>query len=754
MFTPDREIILWRSVLRFPISGFKKQAIGMSQDPYSVCPCGSGRKLKFCCGDILTDLIRIQRLEENQPEAAEKQLRDLLAKFPNREVIVAELTMLLCQSGNYADAKELVTAFLKRNPDHPRGLVLLSRIALVTEGYEGSRRLLHRTFQISSRTYPLEIAELAVAIGVYMVAAHEYMGGREHIALGARLAGPERGRKYLMNLAMLEADAVIPGVLRTPHMLLPVTGDSEFMQHDQRARKLSSIGCWEPAAILYSRMTETHPDNGAVWHNLGLCRAWDGRSSEAAGALHQAATLLSDFDVAAETEALAQILDQRLPDRQYKLVRYDFPVQSGSQLLTVLDDAPVFLRYPDEGSDEDEGESTIPAGMQRVAMYDQLQRPPQPGPVTDVSQLSEVVADLEVLDLVDETQAGVSGIRTPILRVSVVEDQANDVLQQLRSVCGDLLLPAEGGQPEPAVVVLQPRDAREFDIRLHMPDSMSKSQFRDLLRGANDQLAEKWMHRPVLALGGRTPLQAATDPGSRVALAGAVLALSVNARYFDRVFSESLLRQKLSLPEPAASHIPSGQHCAAYPYFFLHRLDVAALDEQQLLEYCNRVSMLGLADLARKGLDELLRRPEALAGFGTVRACLMRAAIARTENDLQTLSACLQQAREAASHSRESFREVLEIEIRELAMRLDDPSDPELVGLLHRIRDRYIAKLPEIGEVIQAQLLASNCAHLIAELDTTMAVTGAVSGTALWTPQSGSEAATGSGGALWLPGQD
>lgn len=751
MFTPENETILWRSVLRFPITGFKKQAIGMSQDPYSVCPCGSGRKLKFCCGDILTDLIRIQRLEENQPEAAEKQLRDLLAKFPNREVIVAELNTLLCRAGRYGDARELVTAFLKRNPDHPRGLVLLSRIALVTEGYESCRRLLHRTFQISSRTYPLEIAELAVAIGLYLVSVHEYMGGREHLALGARLAGPERGRQYLMNLAMLEADPVIPGILRTPHTLLPVTGDSEFMQHDQRARKLSSIGCWEPAAILYSRMTETHPDNGVVWHNLGLCRAWDGRSSEAAGALHQAARLLSDFDVAAETEALAQILDQRLPDRQYRLVRYDFPVQSGSQLLTVLDDAPGFLRYDDEGSDE-ESESTIPAGMQRAAMYDQLQRPPQAGPLTDGSQLSEVVADIELLDIVDETQASAAGIRTPILRVSVVEDQADEVLQQLRGVCGDLLGSATGERQEPAVVVLQPRDAREFDIRLNMPDDVSKSQFRDLTRGLNDQLAEKWMHRPVLALGGRTPLQAAADPDSRMVLAGAVLALSVNARYFDRAFNESMLRQKLGLPEPAASHIPAGQHCAAYPYFVLRRLDVATLDQQQLLEYCNRVSMLGLADLARKGLDELLRRPEALAEFGTVRACLMRAAIARAENDLQTMTACTQQAREAASHSRESFREVLEIEIRELAMRLDDPSDPELVGLLHRIRDRYIAKLPEIGEVIQAQLLASNCAHLIAELDT-MAVTAAASGT-LWTPQSGSQPATGGGGSLWLPGQD
>lgn len=730
----------------------------MSHDPYSLCPCGSGKKLKFCCADILPDLIRVHRLEDNQPEAAEKALRELITRFPNREVLVGEMCRLLQQLGDFETPRQLLSDFLKKYPDHPRALVWLARLAISVDGFDASRRLLHRALQISSRSFPQEMAELVNAVGLHLATLSEYMGAREHLALAARLMGPEKGRQYLMNLAMLEADSVIPYVLRTPHALLAVSGDDETMQRDLRARKLSLIGCWEPAAILYTRATENNPQNGAIWYNLGLCRAWDGRSAEAAAALHQAATLLEDFDTAVEAEALAQVLDQQLPERRYSTIRYLLPVRSGSELLTALDDVPTFRRYDDDELNEDENESELPPGMQRVAMLDQLSQPFSDEPVTEASQLPFVISDLELLDIVDEEHAGSSGIQHPLLRITVIEDLAETALQHLRDVLGDVLLPLpeegldETGRPKAASVITQPKDAREFDCRLIRPADMSRSRFREITSSEPSRLAEKWMNRPVLSLGNRTPVEAAADPALKTTLAAAILTLGVNARYFDLPIDLSPLRTQLQIPEPTATVLPEGQHCAAYPAFFVQRLDCSTLDDQQLQEYCNRVSMLGFSDLAKQGLDQLLTRPSALESFGHLRSCLMRAVIARSDNDLSTLTACMQQARDAAAAGKSSFRELLEIEIRELAMRLDDPNDPELIELLHRIRDRYLSKLPEIGEIIQAQLYSANCAHLISELHSVVSV-GTSSSEALWTPKGSREQGEG-GGQLWLPGQD
>jgi tetratricopeptide (TPR) repeat protein len=725
----------------------------MTGDPYSNCPCGSGKKLKFCCGDILPELIKVHRLQENQPEVAEKALRDLLKKAPNREVLVGELASVLRNAGKLEDAKALVSDFLKQYPDHPRGLVWLARLCLLQDGFEASRRLVHRTFQISSKRYAGEIAELANAIGLYMASNREVMGGREHLALAARLAGPDRSRQFLMSLAMLESDQAIPYPLRTPYALLPVSGSVESMQQDQRAKKLSAIGCWEPAAILYSRMAEASPENGEIWYNFALCRAWDGRSLEAAGLMHKAAGLLEDQNLAVEAESLAMILDQQTPDRQYHLVRYQFNVSSASELISKLEDNGHFHRFHDDDEEEAEAsESRWPSGMDRVAMFDLLDKfPLEADSYQSADQFPEVLADIDLIDIVDENSASAAGFRTPILQISVIDDLGERVLGIIQEACGELISSREGDKPVAMPVVTQPKDAREFDNRIHCPATVSKRRFRELTENSNEQLAERWMQRPVMALDGKTPLDAARDPALKRQVAASVLALEANAMYFDRPIRLAFVRGRLGIAEPTKIALSAGQHCSALSAFALQRIDAAALDDGQLQEFCNRTSMMGFVNLARLGLDELLRRPEASGRFGRVRACLMRASIARSDNDRATLAVCLQSAREAASQSKESFRELLELEIRELAMRLDDPEDPALIDLLHRIRDRYLTKLPEIGNVIASQLLESGCEHLIAELESPLAM-ASDSKNALWTPGSSEAASTSdAGGGLWLP---
>ena len=34
----------------------------MSIDRYSLCPGGTGKKIKFCCSDLVTELDKVQRM--------------------------------------------------------------------------------------------------------------------------------------------------------------------------------------------------------------------------------------------------------------------------------------------------------------------------------------------------------------------------------------------------------------------------------------------------------------------------------------------------------------------------------------------------------------------------------------------------------------------------------------------------------------------------------------------------------------------
>ena len=57
----------------------------MAVDPYAPCPCGSGKKLKFCCTDLIGDIEKIHRMiEGDQPRAALQHVEQTLAKHPRR----------------------------------------------------------------------------------------------------------------------------------------------------------------------------------------------------------------------------------------------------------------------------------------------------------------------------------------------------------------------------------------------------------------------------------------------------------------------------------------------------------------------------------------------------------------------------------------------------------------------------------------------------------------------------------------------
>jgi hypothetical protein len=68
-----------------------RQEILMPIDSYSPCPCGSGKKLKFCkCVDQPQDLEAVIRLiEGGQALAALDRINQLLAKTPNTAWLLA-----------------------------------------------------------------------------------------------------------------------------------------------------------------------------------------------------------------------------------------------------------------------------------------------------------------------------------------------------------------------------------------------------------------------------------------------------------------------------------------------------------------------------------------------------------------------------------------------------------------------------------------------------------------------------------------
>jgi len=717
----------------------------MANDPYSACPCGSGKKLKFCCGDFLPELQRAFRLRENQPEAAVKLFRDLLRKHPDKDVILRELTLTLHDLGMTADARQAVADFLKAHPDQPTALLSMAEICLQEDGFEASRRILHRTFQICSKSQPSAISFLASIIASEMGRVGCLMAAREHLSLAVRMATGERQKNLVLQLVRFESESTLPFLFRSTYPLLPVSCSEQAAQQDLRARKLSLLGCWEPAAIIYNRLADAYPTEGAIWYNLGLCQSWDGRLAESVGSLHHAATLLSDFDQAVTAEVLAQQIDGQLSADRYKSYSVSLDVRSVSELLSRLAAEPLLHR----NDSHDHEHCDHPDGTGHAAEMVLLSSAISGEELNDASLLPESIADIDLFDITDSDEAVAAGIHHPFLQISASEGLIDTAIVRIRAIAGDLII-TSGDEEEKELISFDRTETRPFDHRFFCPSGITQKRFRELTRLREPQAVEEWLQLPQSALGGRSALDVANDDSFRIKRAACVIGLMVIASRNDLAPDFAAVRQRLNVPVPAPREVPEHMVMAAIPAVDYERIDVVKLTDTQLHEFTTRCSVLGLRHQVRAGLDELTKRPEGIRGYDARRGWLMRAAIARIEEDYDLSFECLNRARESAAAAPEAFRHQLELDIRELSYRLDDPADAELITLLHRIRDRYLHKIPEIEAVIREQLQIAGCPHLVSELEGGLTSVGA--GSSLWTPGADSEPAET--GKLWMPGQE
>src|SRR3954469_12605063 len=87
--------------------------IPMAVNPYAMCPCGSGKKLKFCCTDLVGEIEKIHRMiEGEQPRAALRHVEQTLASHPGRASLLDLKATLEMSLGDLEAARQTVKQFV------------------------------------------------------------------------------------------------------------------------------------------------------------------------------------------------------------------------------------------------------------------------------------------------------------------------------------------------------------------------------------------------------------------------------------------------------------------------------------------------------------------------------------------------------------------------------------------------------------------------------------------------------------------
>ncbi|MFV0445375.1 MAG: tetratricopeptide repeat protein [Planctomycetaceae bacterium] len=729
-------------------------------DPYAPCPCGSGKKVKFCCQKLLPEMEKIERLQENQPEQALIHLDRLERTSPGNPWIAITRAGTLMTQGEFGAAKVAILKFLKDNPEHPRANALYAFASFHADGYPASKKAVHRAFKRCVTESPRIVSALLEALGEHHFMSGHVLAARAHLMLALRIASIDEDRdRVIQSVVRFDGDSAVPFLLRGGQMIPQYEAPAEQAEAFDKARHLSLLACWEEAADLLDQVAEQDPQSAALQHMVGLFRAWDGDEEAAAESLHKAAGLYGSGPIAIECETIAQFLDRQHSDNVVEMRMQRYEVTSLSQLLSRLDQNRRFVR-----SDEDRDLPDSPGAP--VATYLILDRP--------------LPNDDELAALTPDTVPLYIG---RVLAFDAVPDDDMKAMAFLTGLTGDQLSSAESAflgvaeefaqrmeSPTPAQPAAEAASPSEADAGLDVigeipidelplhrnyfvpPGTPGPVRSRILDSHWKNIAEELWLTAPQDALGGKSPRDAAPQPERRVALEAALNVLQAFADERNRLIPIEQLRNQLGLPAVEPTVLEGEGASASLSSFDLERLNITSLTDEQLDELTDRLRVSSHSRLMYVALREWLRRngandagdeQDAVRRNGTLTLLANIAGqFSLPDEALEYVRRGQQLVKPMEDHR---FEKQLIWKMQELRLRAVFGSAEDLRPLLLDLWENYGTKLPNLRRQLE---------ELVAQLKMEAPwSSNIVTAGNDWSP---TQVAAGSGSTqkLWLPGQD
>jgi tetratricopeptide (TPR) repeat protein len=116
----------------------------MALDQYSLCPCGNGKKIKFCkCHEHYSEIEKLDRMiQGEQYVAALDHVNQLLKSIPSEPWLLAMKCEVLLKLNEIEPLEEASAKFIRLQPDNPLAKMYRSLVAVVRGNAEEGCSLL------------------------------------------------------------------------------------------------------------------------------------------------------------------------------------------------------------------------------------------------------------------------------------------------------------------------------------------------------------------------------------------------------------------------------------------------------------------------------------------------------------------------------------------------------------------------------------------------------------------------------------
>jgi tetratricopeptide (TPR) repeat protein len=282
----------------------------MALDAYSSCPCGSGKKFKWCCQPIHVEIDKAYRQDaEGQHEAALKILADLVAEHPSNPEAWGRQAHLLYQNGKLEEAEKALDRAFECNPNYPFGLFLRGMFRYQEGEIAGAALLMRKAAEAYDPEAREALGQVYGTIGDCELKLSRPLAARAAMRIALRNYPADEELKKSFEQIFGEK-SVFPAAARRDYTFRSPApaANGERRQAWNQALQASEGGRLGAAARAFEQLTQADDQDAAAWYNLGLARAWIGDNARAIEALDKFVVLEPDEATAAEAWTLAEIL--------------------------------------------------------------------------------------------------------------------------------------------------------------------------------------------------------------------------------------------------------------------------------------------------------------------------------------------------------------------------------------------------------------------------------------------------------------
>lgn len=669
----------------------------MAIDPYSPCPCGSGKKLKFCCSDLASEIQKIEKLVSGeQPHAALKHVAQLLEKQPERASLLDLKASIELGLDELEEAQATIQLYLLAHPDNPsaygQAAIMASAKGQTAAAVGALQEALER---VPANDMPQRVFEAIGAVGHALLLAGDLVAARGHLILYAGIS-PEEDNRAIELLLRMNLQGGLPLLLRDTLYLIDLPDDegADWKATFEEANRLARRGLWRRAEAEYVKLTETAGEHPALAYNLALVRGWLGDASQFASGMREYARLAtaaagSPTDSAIEAEALAQLVDPDLDEPKLETVRLVYPVADADIVAERLAAHKQTEHY--ELDPQSLGES---AAHPRES-YVLLDRPvPSTGVDLAIEDAPNVLAFLSLYGKRTDRDA----------QIELTTDHGEH-FEEVESLLKDFLGDAFQARTELEVVAEKPAAEEALSWRWRLPDDTPPEHRRKLLgERRRHAILEDWIAAPRGALDGKSPREAAGNNAALLPLLGSVLIVEQAAADPSEFELFTQLREKLGLPNRENLDIAE-ENLDQVPLVRLTHVQRDALNSRQLQKLLNRTVMAGANLATLLVAEELVSRASSDQGVeeGVDLAAAYRQLI-RAEPAPDKALEWVHQATQWTENNTENS--AAEWALLELELQIERGDAEGLQRSLDTIREKHIEE-PGVAEAVYKLLYSA-----------------------------------------------